>query len=545
VLSQNPSAPQQAIELVWILGDQLLSDHPLLAKPDPNRWAALIESAPRSRRLRYHQQKLTLIFAAMRHHAAALQRAGHRVLYHRLEQPLPAHSDSGPQSAQSPPEASGPPASDPPDSAAVLAAWIQRHRVRRILLLEPNDFHTQASLSALAERLGVPIQLHPSPQFLLPRADFLAWAQDRRSLVMEQHYRRLRKRLNVLMAPDGQPLGGVWNTDADNRQTRAQFLKARPVVPALPPANADPVVAEVAAQVARLFADHPGRAADLWLPATRAGALAWLERFVAERLAGFGPWEDLMVDQEPVLFHSLLSPLLNIGLLTPIECVRAAEHALAEGRAPLASVEGFIRQIIGWREFIHGMYWRHMPDYQNVNALDAQRPLPRWATTGATELRCLSRAIEGALRLGYNHHIQRLMVLGNYFLLGGYQPQAVLRWYLEMYIDAYDWVMVPNVLGMVLYADGGWLATKPYAAGPAYLDKMGDHCARCRYNPKLKTGPDACPFQALYWAFQSRHAERFRGHPRLGMIVRQLDRMDDDLRLGYLRTAEAFLEAQA
>ena len=523
------------MELVWILGDQLLPEHPLLPAPHPNRWVALIESAPRGRRLRYHQQKLTLLYAAMRHHAAALERAGHRVLYHRLEEPLVGSS---------PPASAGSAAAELPDSGTVLAAWIQRHGLRALHLLEPNDFHTQAALPALAERLGVPIHTHPSSQFLLSRQAFLAWAKDRRSVVMEQHYRKLRKSLGVLMGPDGQPLGGVWNTDADNRQTRAQFRKARPLVPSVPPPTADPVVREVAAQVARLFADHPGRAADLWLPVTRAGALAWLERFVAERLAGFGPWEDLMVDQEPVLFHSVLSPLLNIGLLTPMECVRAAEVALAEGRAPLSSVEGFVRQIVGWREFIHGMYWRHMPDYSAVNALEAHRPLPRWATTGDTELRCVSQAIEGALRLGYNHHIQRLMVLGNYFLLGGYQPQEVLHWYLEMYSDAYDWVMVPNVLGMVLYADGGWLATKPYAAGPAYLDRMGDHCARCRYNPKVKTGPDACPFQGLYWAFQSRHADRFRNHPRLAMMVRQLDRMGEDTRRGYEQAAESFLEAQ-
>ncbi|MFN5465836.1 MAG: cryptochrome/photolyase family protein, partial [Cyanobacteriota bacterium] len=380
--------------------------------------------------------------------------------------------------------------------------------------------------------------------FLLPRADFLAWAKGRRTVVMEQHYRRLRKQLGVLMTADGDPVGGVWNLDSDNRQTRAQFRKARPVVPSLPPPTQDQVVWEVAEQVGRLFADHPGNAADLWLPATRAGALAWLERFVAERLAGFGPWEDLMVEAEPVLFHSVLSPLLNISLLTPMECVRAAEAAYAEGRAPLASVEGFVRQIVGWREFIHGMYWRHMPEYGQVNALDAHRPLPRWAYTGDTELRCVARAIEDALRLGYNHHIQRLMVLGNYFLLGGYAPSEVLRWYLEMYIDAYDWVMVPNVLGMVLYADGGWFATKPYTAGPTYLDKMGDHCARCRYNPKLKTGPDACPFQALYWAFQIRHADRFRSHPRMAMMVRQVDRMEESLREEYVKGAERFLEGQ-
>jgi deoxyribodipyrimidine photolyase-related protein len=537
------------MELIWILADQLLPEHPLLRAPDPNRWVAMIESAPRARRLRYHQQKLTLLYAAMRHHAVALERAGHRVLYHRLEAPLfksdAATEITAPAVRDGAGARAGTPTSALADSEAVLAVWIPRHGVRTIHLLEPNDFHSQAALPALAQRLGVPIHTHPNPQFLLPRRDFLAWARERRSLVMEQHYRRLRKELGVLIDPRGQPVGGVWNTDADNRQTRAQFRKARLVVPKPPPPLADPLVNAVAAQVERLFADHPGRAADLWLPVTRAGALAWLERFVAERLAGFGPWEDLMLEEEPILFHSVLSPLLNIGLLTPLECVRAAEAAYGEGRAPLASVEGFVRQIVGWREFIHGMYWRHMPEYGDRNALEAHRPLPRWAYTGETELRCVRQAIEGAIRLGYNHHIQRLMVLGNYFLLGGYAPRQVLRWYLEMYSDAYDWVMVPNVLGMVLYADGGWLATKPYAAGPAYLDRMGDHCAHCRYNPKVKTGPDACPFQSLYWAFQSRHADRFRNHPRQAMMIRQLDRMADDTRQGYERAAEVFLEAQA
>lgn len=521
------------MELVWILGDQLLPEHPLLPAPEEGRWVAMVESVPRASRLRYHQQKLTLLFASMRHHGGVLERAGHKVLYYRLEDPLPGASAE-----------KAPAAPEPLDSAAVLAGWIQEHGVRAIHLLEPNDFHTQTALPALAERLGVPIHTHASPQFLLPRADFSAWAKGRRSVVMEQHYRGLRKELGVLMASDGQPVGGVWNTDADNRQTRAQFRKAQPVVPRLEAPQEDPVVRQVAEQVGRLFPDHPGRAADLWLPATRAGALAWLERFVAERLAGFGPWEDLMVDGEPVLFHSVLSPLLNIGLLTPMECVRAAEAAYAHGRAPLASVEGFVRQIVGWREFIHGMYWRHMPDYLQVNALDAHRPLPRWAYTGETEMRCVARAIEGAIRLGYNHHIQRLMVLGNYFLLGGYAPQEVLRWYLEMYVDAYDWVMVPNVLGMVLYADGGWFATKPYSAGPTYLDKMGDHCAFCRFNPKVKTGPDACPFQSLYWAFQIRHAERFSRHPRMAMMVRQVERMAEETRQNHVSVAVRFLDDQ-
>jgi deoxyribodipyrimidine photolyase-related protein len=444
------------------------------------------------------------------------------VLYHRLE--------DAPEGA---------------DFEAVLRAWIREHGIRRIDLLEPNDFDSQQAMEGLGRRLGVPLTLHPSPQFLLPRADFAAWAEGRKRLLMETHYRRMRQRHGLLLTADGQPEGEQWNFDAQNRRTAREFRRECPVVPPLPELPSDPVAAAVAAQVARHFPDHPGRAADLWLPATREGALAWLERFIAERLALFGPWEDVMVKGQRVLFHSVLSPLLNIGLLTPMECLEAAEAAWRQGSAPLASVEGFIRQILGWREFIHGIYWLRMPAYRELNALEADRPLPRWAYDGTTEMACLAEAIGTALSHGYNHHIQRLMVLGNYFLLGGHAPREVLRWYMEMYIDAYDWVMVPNVLGMVLYADGGFFATKPYSAGPAYLAKMGDACGGCRYDPRRKDGPDACPFHALYWAFQGKHAERFGTNPRMAMMVRQWEKKPAAEQRELQRRAERFLEAQA
>jgi deoxyribodipyrimidine photolyase-related protein len=509
------------MRLIWVLGDQLLPEHPLLKTPSPDTVVGLIESAPRSRSLRYHQQKLTLIFAAMRHYGEALRRAGHRVLHHHLEDP--------------PEEA---------DFATVLETWVRRHAIAGIDLLDPNAYDTGSSLALLERRLGVPIHTHPSNQFLVSREDFSRWAEGRKRLLMESHYRRLRQRTGLLMDGAGEPEGGVWNLDAENRRTARQFHREKPVVPALPEAGPDPVVEAVAAQVAGRFADHPGRAADLWLPAGREGALKWLRAFLAERLGGFGPWEDVMVTGEKVLFHSVLSPLLNIGLLTPTECLEGAVSAYREGRAPLASVEGFIRQILGWREFIHGIYWLKMPAYREANALMAERPLPRWAWDGHTEMACVAEAIGTAISHGYNHHIQRLMVLGNYFLLGGYAPGAVLRWYLEMYIDAYDWVMVPNVLGMILYADGGVFATKPYSAGPAYLAKMGDHCKRCRYNPNIREGVDACPFHALYWNFHGRHAEAFRSNPRIGMTTRMWEKKSADEKTRLRQAAERFLDAQ-
>ena len=485
------------MRLIWILGDQLLPTHPLLPSPAADLLVGLIESSPRGSHLRYHQQKLTLLYSAMRHYAADLKKQKFATLYHHLTD-TPAGADY----------------------AAILSHWIQKHKIREIHLLDPNEYDTFHSLPALSKKLGVPIHRHASPQFLVPRAEFATWAEGKKHLLMETHYRRLRTERNILLDAKGKPEGGDWNLDDQNRRTYREFAKANPTVPPFPPPIQDPIVKKVAQEVAAHFPTHPGQADQLWVPVTRAGALDWLKTFIRQRLAQFGPWEDTMVEGQQILFHSVLSPLLNIGLLTPQECIQAAEKAYREGKAPLNSVEGFIRQILGWREFIHGIYWLKMPEYRKANFLGADRPLPRWAYTGETDMRCVSQAIHGAVDHAYNHHIQRLMVLGNYFLLGGYEPQAVLRWYTEMYLDAYDWVMVPNVLGMILFADGGFFATKPYAAGAAYQDKMGNHCASCQFDPKQREGPKACPFHSLYWSFFGQHAKLFGKNPRIGMMVK-------------------------
>ena len=485
------------MRLIWILGDQLLPAHPLLPSPAGDLLVGLIESSPRGSHLRYHQQKLTLLYSAMRHYAADLKKQKFATLYHHLTD-TPAGADY----------------------ATILSHWIQKHKIREIHLLDPNEYDTFHSLPALSKKLGIPIHRHASPQFLVPRAEFATWAEGKKHLLMETHYRRLRTERNILLDAKGKPEGGDWNLDDQNRRTYREFAKANPTVPPFPPPIQDPIVKKVAQEVAAHFPTHPGQADQLWVPVTRAGALDWLKTFIRQRLAQFGPWEDTMVEGQQILFHSVLSPLLNIGLLTPQECIQAAEKAYREGKAPLNSVEGFIRQILGWREFIHGIYWLKMPEYRKANFLGADRPLPRWAYTGETDMRCVSQAIHGAVDHAYNHHIQRLMVLGNYFLLGGYEPQAVLRWYTEMYLDAYDWVMVPNVLGMILFADGGFFATKPYAAGAAYQDKMGNHCASCQFDPKQREGPKACPFHSLYWNFFGQHAKLFGKNPRIGMMVK-------------------------
>jgi len=268
--------------------------------------------------------------------------------------------------------------------------------------------------------------------------------------------------------------------------------------------------------------------------------LRWLESFVATRLAGFGPWEDLMVEGEALLFHSVISPLINLGLLTPRECIEQAIAAYARGAAPLNSVEGFVRQIAGWREFINGVYWLKMPEYAGVNGLDAQRPLPDFFYTGETDMNCLRQCVTQVKATGFNHHIQRLMVLGNFLLLGGVRPAEALRWYLEMYVDAHDWVMAANVLGMVLHADGGFMATKPYAAGSGYISRMSNYCDGCRYQPKLKTGPEACPFNYLYWDFYARHEKRFARNPRIGMALKKLAKKSPAERQAIRASAEEF-----
>ncbi|MFM8888032.1 MAG: cryptochrome/photolyase family protein, partial [Chthoniobacterales bacterium] len=364
----------------------------------------------------------------------------------------------------------------------------------------------------------------------------------KKSLLMETHYRRVRQEFGFLMQPDGQPVDGRWNFDEENRKTFRDWIKAGRPRADIPPVKPDQITREVIALVEKHFPKNPGRVADFWLPVDRAGALRWLDDFIATRLAGFGPWEDLMVEDERLLFHSVISPTINLGLLTPRECIERAIAAYKKGKAPLASVEGFVRQIAGWREFINGVYWLKMPEYAEVNGLGAERPLPEFFYTGETDLNCLRQTIGQVRATGFNHHIQRLMVLGNFLLLAGVKPQEALRWFLEMYVDAHDWVMAANVLGMVLHADGGFMATKPYAAGSGYISRMSNYCAGCRFKPEMKTGPEACPFNYLYWDFYARHEARFARNPRVGMALKTLQKKTPTERKAIADSARDFLQ---
>ena len=505
-------------DTIWVLGDQLGPDNAALAGANKQNDAVLfVESDRELRKLRYHKHRIILLLAARRHRADELRCEGWRVDYHELRVGLTWEK--------------------------ALAAHVKTHQHGRILVSEPNNFDEQEAVKKLARKF--PIALVSTRQFLVGRAEFAAWAQGKKTLLMESHYRRVRAKFGWLMGADGQPLGGRWNYDSENRGTFREWAKAGRPSATVPREEPDAITREVMALAAREFAENPGAAEDFWLPVDRAGALRWLDDFIARRLDGFGPWEDLMVEGERTLFHSVISPLINLGLLTPQECIERAIAAHAAGLAPLAGVEGFVRQIAGWREFVNGVYWLRMPGYAEVNGLGAERPLPDFFYSGQTDMNCLRQCLGQVHATGFNHHIQRLMVLGNFLLLAGVKPQEALRWYLEMYVDAHDWVMAANVLGMVLHADGGFMATKPYAAGSGYISKMSNHCAGCRFKPEVKTGPDACPFNYLYWDFYARHEARFSRNPRVGMALKTLRAKSPNERRAIAESAMTFLDGLA
>jgi deoxyribodipyrimidine photolyase-related protein len=500
---------------IWILGDQLgPGNSALVGAKKQEDVLFFVETERGLRKLSYHKQRLVLLISAQRHRAEEMRKEGWTVDYYQLGHGVTWES--------------------------ALSAHLKKHKSERILLSQPNNYDEQAAADRLKKKFS--LEILPTRQFLVPREDFIAWAKGKKSLLMETHYRRVRTEFGFLMESDGKPVGDRWNFDEENRKTFRDWAKAGKPQVEVSPVKPDKVTKEVMALVDKEFSGNPGSAEGFWLPVDRAEALEWLDTFIATRLAGFGPWEDLMVEGEELLFHSVISPLINLGLLTPRECIERAIGAYENGKAPLASVEGFVRQIAGWREFVNGVYWLKMPEYGGVNGLDAQRALPEFFYTGETEMNCLRQCLGQVVETGFNHHIQRLMVLGNFLLLAGIRPQEALRWFNEMYVDAHDWVMAANVLGMVLHADGGFMATKPYAAGSGYISRMSNYCGGCRYKPEVKMGPEACPFNYLYWDFYARHEKRFARNPRVGMALKTLAKKSPAERKAITESAEKFLE---
>jgi deoxyribodipyrimidine photolyase-related protein len=503
---------------VLIFGDQLsLGNTALLAAGKDDTRVLLVES--QDLRRRDHLHKHVFRFASMRHFAAGLAAEGWDVDYHRLE--------------------------ETPCFRSAVLAHLKRHGPEEFLAMEPNCHGEQVLVEEIARESGVHLQLTPTNHFVTPRDEFLRFAQGKKRLLMEAHYRKTRQRLGILMDADGNPEGGAWNFDASNRKGLGDWKKDGAPRPPMPVGQAkapDEVVESVKRDVECFFPDGAGTVDTFAMPVTRDDALAGFRDFLERRLPLFGDYQDLMLEDSPTMFHSLVSGPMNLGLLHPMECVVEAEEAWRAGRAPIAAVEGFIRQIIGWREFINGVYWLKMPGYTAVNALGANRTLPDFFRTGATGMHCLKCTLGQAHDTAYNHHIQRLMILGNFCLLAGIDPQQAHEWFLETYIDAHEWVMAANVLGMALHADGGFMATKPYAGSAAYISRMSNYCAGCDYDPKAKHGAGACPFNLLYWDFYNRHARRFAGNPRTSMMVRSWEKRLPAEKNAILRDAENFLQ---
>ncbi|MDF0488380.1 cryptochrome/photolyase family protein [Sphingomonas sp. H39-1-10] len=503
--------------LIPILGDQL--SHDLASLQGVARADAVLlmmEVAEETTYVRHHKAKIALIFSAMRHFAEELRAAGWAVDYVRLDDPANSGSFTG-----------------------EIARAVERHRPYAIRIVEPGEWRVLTMIQGWAKRFGVPVELLIDDRFICGILEFQTWAQSRDDLVMEFFYREMRRKTGLLMTANGRPEGGQWNLDKENRVPPKRGLNYPEPMAFVP----DAITREVMTLVAERFAGHFGRLESFSLPVTAAQARRALEHFVRTALPDFGTYQDAMVTGQDWLYHSWLSPALNLGLLTPIEVARAAADAYAAGHVPLNAAEGFIRQIIGWREYVRGYYWLEMPDVADANALAATRPLPGFYWTGETDMLCLAEAIRNTRDNAYAHHIQRLMVLGNFAMLAGVRPQEVADWFLVVYADAYEWVELPNVIGMSQHADGGRMATKPYASGGAYVDRMSDHCGRCRYDVKQKTGPDACPFNALYWDFLARHEGRFRRNRRMANMYGTWDRMKPEVREAYRASAEAFLDA--
>ncbi|MEO1190795.1 MAG: cryptochrome/photolyase family protein [Pseudomonadota bacterium] len=499
-----------------VLGDQLSSSLAGLADLDREQDVILMaEVMAECTYVRHHKQKIVLILSAMRHFAESLRGSGATVDYVTLDD----KANSG-------------------DMPGELRRAVERHQPDSLVITCCGEYRLQEALEALAQELDCPVEFRDDDRFFTQAADFAAWAQGRKQLRMEYWYRELRKRSGLLMEGD-KPAGDRWNFDQENRKSLPKTLTL-PERAGFPP---DETTKAVMALVETHFADHFGGLEAFDWAVTTADAERALEAFIEDCLPQFGDYQDAMRAGEAKLFHGLISPYLNIGLLEPRQVCDAAETAWREGKAPLNAVEGFIRQILGWREYVRGLYWHCMPDYAEGNALEATRPLPAFFWTAETEMACLADVIGQTRDRAYAHHIQRLMVTGTFALLAGLDPKAVNEWYMIVYADAFEWVELPNVQGMALFADGGIMASKPYAASGKYIDRMSDYCKGCRYDVKQTSGDAACPFNYLYWDFLQRNEGTLRGNPRLGRIYHTLGRMEADKRAGFTRDAAAFLDS--
>lgn len=497
-----------------VLGDQLSHTITALSDIEDDDIVLMCEVMEEATYVKHHKKKIAFLFSAMRHFAAELEDKGYNLQYTKLNDSNNAGSFRG-----------------------EVERAIQRYNPRKIIVTMPGEYRVLKDMEQWENDFGIPVHIRADDRFLCSPEEFADWAADRKSYRMEFFYREMRKRYDILMN-DGKPEGGEWNYDSENRKAPKEGLQ----LPKTYAGQTDDITEEVLKLVAEKFDDHFGELKPFHFAVTRDQALYALDKFIEERLSHFGDYQDAMVQGEPWMYHSHLSFYINCGLLLPLECIEKAEEAYRYGSAPLNAVEGFIRQIMGWREYVRGIYWLKMPEYESENFLDAGRKLPWFYWDGNTQMNCLRQCVLETKENAYAHHIQRLMVLGNFALIAGIDPAEVNEWFMVVYADAYQWVELPNVTGMILFADGGLLGSKPYASSGAYINKMSDYCSNCSYSVTKKNGPKACPFNYLYWDFISRNEDKLKGNPRMGMMYKTYERMNEEKRAAIADDTKHFFK---
>lgn len=497
-----------------ILGDQLNEQISSLSDCDKQNDVVLIaEVREEATYVKHHKKKIVLLFSAMRHFASQLRDANFNVAYRYYD--------------------------DEDNQGSLLnevKLALQRHKLQHVVVTFPGEYRLLKSMQQWEQVLGVSVEIRPDDRFISTPEQFSKWADGRKQWRMEYFYRDMRRQTGLLMEGD-QPIGGKWNFDHDNRKSMpADVQPPKPYT-----VEPDETTQAVMKLVENTFTDHMGSATDFSYAVTRSQALEVAKLFIEQRLPNFGDYQDAMREGDVWLFHSHLSFYLNSGLLLPLEVMQMAEQAYFDNAAPLNAVEGFIRQILGWREYVRGFYWHCMPTLQHDNYFEHTKALPEFYWTAHTNMNCMRQCISDTKQHAYAHHIQRLMVIGNFSLLAGLDPVAVNEWYLLVYADAYEWVEMPNVSGMILFADGGKLASKPYVASGQYINRMSDYCKNCGYSVSKKTGPKACPFNYLYWDFLIKHQDKLAKNPRMALIYKSLGRMSEDNIAAMQEQAQALL----
>ncbi len=506
--------------LIFILGDQLSKRIASLQAADPKRDVVLMaEVATETTYVRHHKKKIAFVFSAMRHFAEELRKAGWTVDYVRYDEPENTGNFTG----------------------EVCRALKRNGDVDRVSVTEPGEWRVLQEIEAWEGCLGVPIELHNDNRFICSRVEFGRWAEGRKLLRMEDFYREMRRKTGLLMEKDGSPVGDKWNFDAQNRKPAKRGL----FIPRLPRFKADKTTEEVLRLVQSRFGNHFGDLSPFGFAVTAEQAEHLLATFIDEALPQFGDYQDAMLEGEPFLFHSLASFYINVGLLDPLEVCRRVEAAYQSGRVPLNAAEGYIRQVIGWREYVRGIYWLKMPGYADLNFFENKRRLPEFYWTAETDMACIKAVVDQTRVHAYAHHIQRLMVTGNFALIAGIDPAEVHEWYLAVYADAYEWVELPNTLGMSQFADGGLLGSKPYAASANYINKMSDYCGGCAYDAKSRSGKQACPFNFLYWDFLARNEDQLAGNHRMRMVYATWRKMAEADKRVLRAKAKSFLDEVA